>query len=54
MVNLEMTKEEAQILADYLFKRLMRLEEAGLKDSTCYKTFNRLRKDLIKGIVNVV
>lgn len=52
MVNLEMTKEEAQILSDYLFKRLMRLEEAGLKDSTCYKVFYKLRQKLLKEIVN--
>jgi len=36
MIKLELTEEEAEVLADYLFKKCARLEESGLTDSRCY------------------
>lgn len=36
MIKIELTQEEAEVLSNYLDRKLYRLEEAGLTDSYCY------------------
>ena len=36
MIKIELTKDEAEVISNYLFKKVCRLEDANLKDSYCY------------------
>lgn len=36
MKKIELTEEEAKILEDYLFRKIINLENSGLTDSKCY------------------
>ena len=36
MIKIELTEEEAEVISNYLFKKVCRLEDANLKDSYCY------------------
>ena len=36
MIKIELTKEEAEVISNYIFKKVCRLEDANLKDSYCY------------------
>lgn len=36
MIKIELTEEEAEVVSNYLFKKICRLEDANLKDSYCY------------------
>ena len=36
MIKIELTKEEAEVVSNYIFKKVCRLEDANLKDSYCY------------------
>ena len=36
MIKIELTKEEAEVISNYTFKKVCRLEDANLKDSYCY------------------
>ena len=36
MINIELTKEEAEVISNYIFKKVCRLEDAKLEDSYCY------------------
>ena len=36
MIKIELTKEEAEVVSTYIFKKVCRLEDANLKDSYCY------------------
>jgi len=36
MIKIELTEEEAKVVADYLFRKACRLEDANLTDSYCY------------------
>ena len=36
MIKIELTKEEAEVISDYIFRKVCRLEDAKLEDSYCY------------------
>ena len=36
MIKIELTEEEAEVISNYIFKKVCRLEEAKLEDSYCY------------------
>ena len=36
MINIKLTEEEAEVISNYIFKKVCRLEDANLKDSYCY------------------
>ena len=36
MIKIELTDEEAEVVGDYIFRKVCRLEDADLKDSYCY------------------
>ena len=36
MINIKLTEEEAEVVSDYIFRKVCRLEDANLKDSYCY------------------
>ena len=42
-MNIELTKEEIEVLKNYLDHKLYRLEEAGLTDSYCYPKLYQIR-----------
>lgn len=48
MIKLELTEEEAEVLDSYIFRKAIRLKEAGLEDSKCYpllmSVHNKLQK----------
>jgi hypothetical protein len=35
-INIELTEDEAKVIADYIFRKACRLEESNLTDSYCY------------------
>ena len=36
MINIKLTEEEAEVVSNYIFRKVCRLEDANLKDSYCY------------------
>ena len=36
MINIKLTEEEAEVISDYIFRKVCRLEDAKLEDSYCY------------------
>ena len=36
MIKIELTDEEAEVVGDYIFRKVCRLEDAKLEDSYCY------------------
>ena len=36
MINIKLTEEEAEVISNYIFRKVCRLEDANLKDSYCY------------------
>ena len=36
MIKIELTKEEVEVISNYIFKKVCRLEDAKLEDSYCY------------------
>ena len=36
MIKIELTKDEAEVISNYILKKVCRLEDANLKDSYCY------------------
>ena len=36
MIKIELTEEEAEVVSNYIFRKVCRLEDANLKDSYCY------------------
>ena len=36
MIKIELTKDEAEVISNYIFRKVCRLEDADLKDSYCY------------------
>ena len=36
MIKIELTEEEAEVVSDYIFRKVCKLEDAKLKDSYCY------------------
>ena len=53
MIKIELTEEEAEVVSDYIFRKVCKLEDAKLEDSYCYsrlysayhKLFATLNKD---------
>ena len=37
MIKIELTEEEAEVVGDYIFRKVCRLEDAKLEDSYCYQ-----------------
>ena len=37
MINIKLTEEEAEVVSDYIFRKVCRLEDAKLEDSYCYQ-----------------
>lgn len=50
--TLDLTKEQATVLAEYLLRKISKLEEAGLKDSKCYKALYPIYLSLITQTLN--
>ena len=45
MIKIELTEEEAEVISNYIFKKVCRLEDADLKDSYCYpRLYSAYRK----------
>ena len=45
MIKIELTEEEAEVVSDYVFRKVCRLEDADLKDSYCYpRLYSAYRK----------
>ena len=45
MINIKLTEEEAEVVSDYIFRKVCRLEDANLKDSYCYpRLYSAYRK----------
>ena len=45
MIKIELTKDEAEVISNYIFKKVCRLEDADLKDSYCYpRLYSAYRK----------
>ena len=36
MIKIELTEEEVEVISNYIFKKVCRLEDAKLEDSYCY------------------
>ena len=36
MIKIELTEEGAEVISNYIFKKVCRLEDAKLEDSYCY------------------
>ena len=36
MIKIELTEEEVEVVSNYIFKKVCRLEDAKLEDSYCY------------------
>ena len=36
MIKIELTEEEAEVVSNYIFRKVCRLEDAKLEDSYCY------------------
>ena len=46
MIKIELTKEEAEVISNYIFRKVCRSENASLKDSYCcprlYSVYHKL------------
>ena len=36
MINIKLTEEEVEVVSDYIFRKVCKLEDAKLEDSYCY------------------
>lgn len=48
MEDCEFTKDEIEVVSDYLLRKMMRLEEANLTDSKCYPLIVSFRTKLLR------
>lgn len=48
MIKLELTEKESEILDNYIFKKICRLEESNLTDSLCYANLLSIHHKLNK------
>ena len=45
MIKIELTEEEVEVISNYIFKKVCRLEDAKLEDSYCYpRLYSAYRK----------
>ena len=53
MIKIELTDEEAEVVSDYIFRKVCKLEDAKLEDSYCYprlySAYHKLFAALNKG-----
>ena len=53
MINIKLTEEEAEVVSDYIFRKVCKLEDAKLEDSYCYPrlygAYRKLSAALNKG-----
>ena len=49
-MTIELTKEEAEMLENYLFKKQINLENSNLTDAKCYRLILSIRKKLSKAM----
>ena len=46
MIKIELTEEEAEVISNYIFRKVCRFEDAKLEDSYCcprlYSTYHKL------------
>ena len=47
MKTVELTDEEVEVLETYLFRKVCKLEEAGLTDSKCFIVLSSIRRKLV-------
>lgn len=45
-MTVELTQQEAAVLDDYLFRKLVRLKESGLEDAKCFIVLQSVHKKL--------
>lgn len=48
MLGIKLTKKEADVLDNYIFRKCCKLKDAGLEDSDCYKALSKTRLRIIK------
>lgn len=47
-INIELTQQEAEVLENYLFRKLICLKESNLEDAKCYEALHSIQKKLVK------
>ena len=47
-MTIELTKDEAEMLENYLFKKQINFENSNLTDAKCYRLILSIRKKLSK------
>jgi hypothetical protein len=52
IINVNMTKEEAEVVSRYLLDRRIKLEDCDLKDSYCYPRITNVYYNIIKSLDN--
>ena len=53
MIKIELTEEEAEVISNYIFKKVCRLEDANLKDSYCYPRLYSVYRKLSAALKDV-
>lgn len=53
MIKIELTEEEAEVVGDYIFRKVCRLEDADLKDSYCYPRLYSVYRKLSAALKDV-
>lgn len=48
--NMKLTKDEIIVLENYLFRKLINLENSNLTEAKCYKILYSIRQKLLKEI----
>ncbi len=51
-VKIELSKEEAEVLRNYVFRKVCRLEDAKLEDSYCYPRLYSAHRKLCYALNN--
>lgn len=46
-LTLKLTKEEAEVLSNYLERKLYKLEQSGLTDSRCYPLLYSVHRKIV-------
>ena len=53
MIKIELTKDEAEVISNYIFKKVCRLEDAKLEDSYCYPRLYSVYRKLFAALKDV-
>jgi len=51
IINISMTKEEAEVVSRYLLDRRIKLEDCDLKDSYCYPKITKVYFEILKNLM---